>query len=93
MHRAGYRAMWAYPLNSMLQQDAKVGGGQSGLCSGHQWELGSAAGKLQQATGLVDAKGLVTGRGELSYCSEPQALLRPFPLKLRGRAYIAKGQL
>lgn len=41
------------------------GVGKPGLCCG-RWELGSAAGKLQQAAGLVDAKGLVTGRAELS---------------------------
>lgn len=60
------------------------------LCCGHQWELGSAAGKPQQAAGLVNAKGLVTGRVELSYCSEPQAVVRPFPLKLQGRAYCKR---
>jgi hypothetical protein len=76
----------------MLQQVARVGGGKSGLCCGHQWKQGSAAGKLTQAAGLVDAKGLVTGRGELSYCSEPQAIIRPFPQSYKGGP-IAKGQL
>lgn len=50
-----------------MQEWGGRGGAKPGLCCGCQCKLGSAAGKLQQAAaGLVDAKGLVTGRADRS---------------------------
>lgn len=49
-------------LYAVKMQERGWGGVKPGLCCGCQYKLGSAASKLQQAAGLVDAKGLVIGR-------------------------------
>lgn len=54
-------------LYAVKMQERRGGHGvKPGLCYVCQCKLGSAASKLQQAAGLVDAKGLVTGRADRS---------------------------